>query len=110
MAFHVGQKVECVDDTPHPRGALAWTYKNTVLKKGTVYTIRGTETGGGVLGIYLYEVKSDAPPFPDGRERSFCHTRFRPIVERKTDTGIEILKKITADASKKRERVASGHD
>jgi hypothetical protein len=36
--------------------------------------------------------------------------RFSPIVEQSTEDGMAILKKIAADASKKRECVTSGHD
>ena len=84
--FRVGQKVVCVDASIRYQNP-PWN-KPIPLVKGRVYTIRGSENGGGVLGVYLFETKSNLPPFPDGSERSFCADRFRPIVERKTDISI----------------------
>ena len=99
--FRVGQKVVCVDasirysDPP-------WN-KPVPLTEGRIYTISGMENGGGVLGVYLFETKSNLPPFPDGSERSFAPGRFRPIVEHKTD--ISIFKAMLTPAGRKRETV-----
>lgn len=94
MNFRVGQKVVCVDASPKPTLGIAWTFESLPIREGEIYTIVGTETRGGFLGVYLHEVKSNGPPFNDGGERSFWPFRFRPIIEKKTDISIftEMLK------------------
>lgn len=94
MNFRVGQKVVCVDDKAHPHPLVEWSMVLPPLKQGDVYTISGFESRSGMLGVYLCEVKSNAPPFKDGGERSFLPSRFRPVAERSTDISIftEMLK------------------
>lgn len=87
MAFHVGQKVVCVDDTnmrlePQERGPVY----------GEVYTVRGFYDCDG---IWLSEIKNDPVVHTDGfTESAFYIWRFRPLIERKTDISIftEMLK------------------
>lgn len=84
MAFYVGQKVVCIDDS------LALDGLRTSLRQNAVYTIRAIDPGkdcNGETGLYLQEVV-DAPirrKFPTGAYRA---SRFRPVVERKTDISI----------------------
>lgn len=80
MTFYVGQKVVCVDvgyseTTGHPARSL---------KIGVVYTVAWTYTSRrGNPGVILAEVK----PASD-RARGFLASRFRPVVERKTDISV----------------------
>ena len=85
MNFRVGQKGVCVDASPtyvgHP----------VPLTLGAIYTIETVVFACGLQGVSLREVKS----FADRHHRAeFLASRFRPLVERKTDTGMAILKSI----------------
>ncbi len=91
--FRVGQKVVCVDASI--RCSIPPWNKPAPLIKGRIYTVRGTENRGGVLGVYLFEAKSNLHPFPDGSERSFFPDRFRP----KTD--ISIFKAMLTPSARK---------
>ena len=79
MAFHVGQKVVCVDDSV---GQLT---RQRELVKGSIYTVRSLPPWSN--GLYLQEIVLPKADFGawEGHEISFFSTRFRPIVERKTD-------------------------
>lgn len=97
MAFYRGQKVVCVDDS-HTRHGKRW-FPGSEIKRDTVYTVR--EVGldvDGCPGLRLREVILNART--NGRIESdlfYMATRFRPVVERKTDIGVfhEILRKVT---------------
>lgn len=87
--FHVGQKVVCVDDKftlpVHPCDRL--------LRKGGVYTVGwvGVSTckrdPSPTLGVHLVEIARE-PSRPEGRALPYRATRFRPVIERKTDISI----------------------
>lgn len=91
--FRVGQKVVCVDDlTNFECGKLA------ELHRGRVYTVRkvGLQDVAGDLkpAVWLEEARRDSDwiIFP-GHELQivdfgFRASRFRPVVERKTDISI----------------------
>jgi hypothetical protein len=84
MTFRVGQKVVCIRGT---------NWGVAPLKKGEVYVI----AGGGMFGdAYFYDLVEVATPVP----HAWCPSRFRAIVERKTDITIftEILRKATKPA------------
>lgn len=93
--FRVGQKVVCMDDAPRsPR-----RYKENFPKKGVVYTVRGFDPLAAGVSIFLEEVCNEPKQYNNGYgECSFRADRFRPAVERKTDTGMAILKSILEDA------------
>ncbi len=82
--FRVGQKVICVDDdnfVNYPR--LAYLTNNLYPRKGSLYTIRGFSRAGY---IYLNEIRGKPHHWIDGfYEGGWFPSRFRPIVERKTD-------------------------
>ena len=92
MTFRVGQKVVCVDDSVSGRTGLP-----TGLVKGAIYTVRGFSwhpTVSPPYGVLIEEIS-----FPDhrtsvGDEAGFHHARFRPVQERKTETGMAILREI----------------
>lgn len=84
MTFHVGQKVVCVDASDMD------TYFSDVScpVEGGIYTVRNfRETGESA--IRLVEIVNPKHPWMDGfNECGFRPSRFRPIVERKTDISI----------------------
>lgn len=90
MAFRVGQKVVCVDDAP-PRNPLDNAGRRLVLN--AIYTIRGIDPENGT-GLYLVEVPCGLVVQPYSTPIGWSPNRFRPIVERKTDTGFAILTEI----------------
>ena len=94
--FYVGQKVVCVKDDalPFSRSDLP-----IAVKAGSIYTIRNIDDESaaidGIPGLWLQEIVH--PPkmtWLGVREVSYCASRFRPVVERKTDISIftEMLK------------------
>lgn len=82
MTFQVGQKVVCVRG---PYSSWNWPGRQDAAV-GETYTIRGftgasrPELGAGLL---LEEIKN--PCGYSGEEAGFYSSRFRPIVERKTE-------------------------
>lgn len=95
MAFRVGQKVVCVDDSPTSIKGR----RDLVARE--VYTIRwvgqyqyppGHPLYGGApyIGVLIEEVRR---PERWG-EVAFRATRFRPLVSKSTDTGFSILEDI----------------
>lgn len=86
MAFHIGQKVVCVDDSN-----MLPLYGEEIPVKGVVYTVRGIHRDGNA--IYLMEIRNEPRQYLDRyAECSFWGRRFRPIVEQKTD--IRIFRKM----------------
>lgn len=91
MNFRVGQKVVCVDANCDPNRMFLYS---AALVEGEVYTIREILNDDfGVPGVFLEEVIG-AARLSDGKEFGFYARRFRPLVERKTDTGMAILKSV----------------
>lgn len=100
MAFRVGQKVVCVDDTVHEEWHVpGYEYTGCLdgLKSGQIYTIRdiGYSDFDRAMVVRLEEIKRP----DDGlyEESPYRAERFRPIVEGKTDTGMVILRKLLTD-------------
>lgn len=89
MAFHVGQKVVCVDDAIGDHTHL----KELIL--GEIYTIRGNDPESITNGVLLEEIRLPIIK-PWKLEMSFRASRFRPIVEKKytTEAGMTILREI----------------
>lgn len=80
MAFYVGQKVVCVDDSKWSYGG-PWDYP----RKGSVYTVDGSaKHWSGGHGILIREIKN----VYCGKPQPFLASRFRPVVEKKTDISI----------------------
>lgn len=104
MSFHVGQKVVCIstDDGFDDDGSTAiWP---DCIKVGTILTLRGIDPGYipeyGVVGLVFEE-------FVDADDSPFLANCFRPVIERSTETGMAILRKVADDASKKRNLVTT---
>lgn len=77
--FTVGQKVVCLSGENHP---VLWTPKT-----GAIYTIRSVFVWNEKAYIRLQEHSSDRCDGPWG-EGGWDATRFRPVVERKTDISV----------------------
>ena len=85
MAFHVGQKVVCVDVTGLAPGP--WKYP----KKGGIYTVDGYGPHwSGRCGVILREIQNNF----DGVMQPFKPHRFRPLINKSTETGMAILREI----------------
>lgn len=93
MAFYVGQKVVCVDaDSPGITGGYIWE-KGEEIFNGRIYTVSRTWIDyWGYAVVDLVEVKrvQGTRPCPIG----YGVFRFRPLVEKSTDTGMAILREI----------------
>lgn len=74
MTFRVGQPVECVEGCSNP----TW-----YLEKGKIYIVSDV----GLFCDRLHVDLEGFPPSPLG-PLAFRASRFRPIVERKTDISI----------------------
>lgn len=92
MTFRVGQKVVCVDARPTNIFGLS------VLESGRVYTVRWVGLWGyaarrpNQLCIRLEEIDRGedpgAPHMIEIFDMPFRATRFRPVVEKKTDISV----------------------
>jgi len=92
--FRVGQKVACINDRMNHGGQRPSGYNYPI--EGTVYTIRDifADEFGREL-VRLCEVKNGQENTRLGFiEPGFDASHFRPVVSRKTDTGMAILKKL----------------
>lgn len=89
MTFHVGQKVVCVDGSEHSSCECSGAVMPVA---GKIYTIREIRINprSGIANFHLHEIHNDLVLSEvDGLgEPYFSSTRFRPIIERKTDISI----------------------
>ena len=99
MAFRVGQKVVCVDDsrgTKYMPAGFGPSRSSNLhgLTRGRVYTIRDLDTEEGILVCRVEEIIRPVESYY-GKEAWFAQGRFRPVAEKKTDIGFahEILRK-----------------
>lgn len=101
MNFRVGQKVVCVDMNTY--GRLSRWKGERVPNADQVYTIRAvfvSDDGLDEVGVLLEEIRN--PINWTGQEFGFLASRFRPVVERKTD--ISTFTKILDDVNAGRVR------
>lgn len=101
--LRVGQKVVCVDVEPkNPRRVPV----TECLKLGAVYTIRTVGDFPWPLdrvagaAVWLAEIHRH-DPHPEFVDYPFAASRFRPVVERGTETGMAILRRIADDVREK---------
>lgn len=91
MAFHVGQKVVCVDaDSPVPGEApdSVWGTGEAVVT-GQTYTVRRFYLRKGHPTLWLDEVcRNPSSVVHWGVDVGYGAWRFRPVIERKTDISI----------------------
>lgn len=88
MSFHVGQKVVCVDASNYFR-----TGDPHGLVKNAIYQVSECHNWGAV----------SLAGFHQGYRHAFANSRFRPVQERSTETGMAILKKVADDAAKRKQ-------
>lgn len=108
MNFRVGQRVVCVNDgavrgIPYTGGP--WD-KGEEIRNGEVYTVTRVYVFAGHPSLWLKEVcRSKASRRWCGEDVGYLASRFRPLVEKKTDAGMAILKTILdeVNAGKHRE-------
>ena len=91
MNFHVGQKVVCIRS--------GWTNLRegeTAPEKGQVLTIRGIGLFPEGAALLFEEIHNPTCALykANPKEAFFIATKFRPVVERKTETGMAILREI----------------
>lgn len=92
--FRVGQKVICVDVGPTPGLGNVSEEAGPLLEEGRIYIVRWVGENpyepwrvyGTCLRVEGIERRQDKDP--DWSDFPFRATRFRPIVERKTDISI----------------------
>lgn len=106
MNFRVGQKVVCVDASAY---LYSWHSATDIPRVGTIYTIReiGIDHLGGP-GLKLEGMRCVVRwGFDSYGDAFYKASRFRPLVEKKTDAGMAILKSILdeVNAGKHREIV-----
>lgn len=110
MIFKIGQKVVYVGGGWKSGNAIAGA---TGPKVGGIYTIRGFVDVWipfcGCPGIVTEECVN-APVLWCGAlvEPALAASSFRPLIERKTDTGMAILRKVADDAAKRKNLVVTG--
>lgn len=87
--FTVGQKVVLAVPYGEAEQFVAFLNGDILPVPGVVYTIKEIEPVelDGLVFIRLNEISN---PIPEGKEReaAFNSSRFRPVVERKTDISI----------------------
>jgi hypothetical protein len=77
--FYVGQKVVCISAFVYPHLSVPIV--------GQIYTIDRLTQGMNIPGITLVEL-------PNGGKLGWWSYKFRPVVEKKTNTGMAILQEI----------------
>lgn len=98
--FYVGQKVVCINDQTIDPKPGARPAQLDGITRGRVYTIRHV-SAAPFHGIRLVEIFRCQPRYYGGGymvDLPYDASRFRPVVERKTD--ISIFHRILRDASK----------
>jgi len=92
--FHVGQKVVCVNASEMDEAPVGVRIVGDLdgLRKGAIYTVRSIyidHVWGGAC-IRLHEIERRPLSFFNGQyfESGYDPSRFRPIIERKTDISI----------------------
>lgn len=89
--FRIGQKVVCVDDSPFPQND-----EPVPLVLNRIYTVSFVRERPGFMSSAELGL-AEQPGFgPDGpsSDKGFRSSRFRPVVEKKTDAGMAILQEI----------------
>lgn len=93
MNFKVGQRVVCVDDSPGPIPGYLPSLRpwDGYLKRGAIYTVRWVGMHAPVLSgqrhpqLLCVKLEEIVRSIKDPPYRA---TRFRPVVERKTEIAI----------------------
>lgn len=95
--FHVGQKVVCIDPTWGTSGFLQRTNCPNLPTLNEVYTVRDIICHNENVFVRLVGILNPPVRCHSGiTEAVFEAHKYRPVVERKTDVGMAILKKLLA--------------
>ncbi len=96
MAFHVGQKVVCVDDLNVNYGPWHGYGDLDGLRRGTVYTVRACREYRGCMAIWVHELSRPMRGLIEESlgEPGYAVCRFRPVIERKSQTDIGVFLEI----------------
>jgi hypothetical protein len=109
MAFTVGMKVVCVVGKWVNAVDLIGHAEYGIIApvKGGVYTVREIETSSMGTGLRFEEIRNAKRDWGEGvfSEPRFMSTRFRPV--RTTETGMEMLRKLSLPKSKRARKKAS---
>lgn len=95
MSFRIGQKVVCIyGGWRRDPGELTLRFP----RKGAIYHVRGFPPNDPNPGstIWLLEIVNRRLP-GYGNEVAFSVRCFRPLIDRSTDTGMAILRRILDD-------------
>lgn len=97
MTFYVGQKVVCVDTRSPPIRILTTRSIFAELREGGQYTISAIKIDmqTGILAVQVEELNLADHHWIQAK-------RFRPLIERSTETGMAILRKVADDAAARR--------
>jgi hypothetical protein len=99
--FHVGQRVACIIDRSEWWPSAIASLCPCLPNKGSVYIVSRSSVGRSSLGLVrTYLHLEEAPGW------RFEASSFRPLVEKKTSTSIEVLKKLLAPSPRKLEEVS----
>jgi len=94
--LRVGQKVVCVD--------ASGTGGVWCLKLNATYTVARSNEMFGTPMVDLLEAAHS-----NNEYGAFYASRFRPLIQRSTETGMAILRKVADDASKRKNLVSLSH-
>lgn len=92
--FKLGQKVVCIKNDMWVTSSSGTPSEGP--KYGDVLTIDGFSVQGEWVGLRFVEFKRFTSK---GEEYSYNYTRFRPLDEKRTDTGMAILRGILDDVN-----------
>ena len=116
MSFKIGQKVVCINTDQHPLGKGDYGAPPVAdhIEIGKVYIIRRLSNRKIPL-VWLQGINRRQPHADGGfwTDSGFLAFRFRPLIERKTETGMSILREIIDRESvedRKPIRVNVGHN
>jgi hypothetical protein len=99
MAFHVGQKVVCVNASRPAR--RVYLPDDKLPLTGGIYTVREISDSEGTTCLLLNEIINKPRQFREGFcEGAFTASRFRPV---KT-TDIEVFHRLLAPTGKRKAR------
>lgn len=98
MTFHVGQRIICVDASLL-RQYAPWKARPSDTLDGLMqdarYTVRAIGEYSGEPSVWLAEInRTILPRWEHFGEPGFSPQRFRPLTEKSTDAGMEILRKL----------------
>lgn len=104
MAFRIGQKVVCIDDSI-PQGGTVYSPRLRCsfrllgdmdgLTRGSIYTVRGIDVDwADELPVLFLEEIIRPTLGTEQQETGFDQRRFRPLQERPQQTSIEVFKKL----------------